>query len=86
MNTTSIVLLNKKIFVSKYATFLEKKFIKERGSGKNIEFEKVQNLQTIPEKSMDDPQEILNQMNLRMRYFHNTHFLFEDQIECDRHL
>ena len=42
-----------KVFVSKYATFIEKEFILERGSGKKIELREVQDLQM---QTQDDPQ------------------------------
>ena len=42
-----------KVFVSKYATFMEKEFILERGSGKKIELGEVQDLQM---QAQDDPQ------------------------------
>ena len=45
-----------RIFVSRYAIFLEKKFIQEGGSGRNVELREVQDLQTIPEISVDGPQ------------------------------
>ena len=34
-----------KVFVSKYATYMEKKFILERSSGKKIELREIQDLQ-----------------------------------------
>ena len=46
-------LIEHKVFVSKYATFMEKEFILERGSGKKFELEEVQDLQM---QSQDDPQ------------------------------
>ena len=42
-----------KVFVSKYATFMEKEFILERGSGKKIKLGEVQDLQM---QAQDDPQ------------------------------
>ena len=33
-----------KVFVGRYAIFLEKEFVQEGGSGRSVELEKVQNL------------------------------------------
>ena len=57
MDTTSTILLNKRYFVSRHTTFLENEFIQEGGSGRNIEFIKVHDLQIDPEISVVGPQE-----------------------------
>ena len=44
------------MFISRYVIFLEKKFIQEGGSGRNVELEEVQDLQIIPEIPVDGPQ------------------------------
>ena len=45
------------MFVSRHTIFLKHKFIQEGGSGRNIEFMNVHDLQTDPEISVVGPQE-----------------------------
>ena len=68
-----------KVFVCKYATFMEKEFILERGSGKKIELGEVQDLQM---QAQDDPQPKIS----IMKYKHKVHLLSEGWIGCGMHL
>ena len=63
-----------KVFVSRHTTFLKHKFIQEGGSGRNIEFMKVHDLQTDPEIPV-----VGYQKYPRMRYIYYTHLLSESQ-------
>ena len=70
------------MFVSKYVTFIKKKFILERGSGRIVELREVQDLQIIPLQPVDSPHNDPNQMCPLLRCSHDTHILSEDHLKC----
>ena len=69
------------VIVSRHAIFLEKEFIQEGGSGKNIELKEVQDLQSV----LELPTKVSQPEVPVMWYIQNLHLLYEGQIECIMH-
>ena len=44
------------MFVSRHAIFLDKEFIQEGANGRTVEFEEVQDLQSIQKQHVESPQ------------------------------